>query len=672
MFDKIAKTSPRRLQCNDCDYTTRSHDALSKHSNEKHRPAADSFQPCQYCHFSSTDAEKVRQHVAHAHVRLRKYNCKQCDYIGKSYIGKSQRCLEQHMSAEHRREGDDAAAAAQTCQFCPFEAGAADEMRRHLDSEHFEEGDEKSFKCETCDFSASKKSRLIEHEARQHLFCKKCGFSTVFGLRLAVHMKTCLGNSISGKIKIRETEKPGNSPSEKLDSGYLYIEGDDKPYNCPDCGFDAASKRVILKHVEKCSKGKGKTRSDCDEGDMTRVKDEIIDFVVKEPYPTNKRQRSPQGRNGERRTITSKSLEVSDNRRRFKCPKCKLTFSDKDTAMLHTRKRHYKCDSVNCQFFTTHFSLSQIHMRDCLRAKSRNSMTRGKSKNSNDIDDGEVLIVAEKQSKQNMEPPRVVNQVDKAKAVKVYHAKASEDSWSWSWSASEDNDCWGSTLERVADPDPEGTQRIAERIAGRNVAGIDYFRKLQEEFAKRKEVESLAENDRGRESDSGNESKGAVSDNDEEMKEDSAARENAIDTAEDRVDDEEEEGTEVEPRLLEPIVSVRVEEEEEQEDESPAVSDRSDLDKRRKRSSSDKESDKRPKKEKKKAKRGLPPFFSAFLRGKAEKDDSTEKDSNGVDGDGDSGREEEEGEKAACDLCPHVAADQNLLTAHILQLHVVG
>ena len=607
----LAQREPKRLECKECDYTTRSHDFLSKHTTAKHWP--DVFQPCQYCHFVSTDAKKVRQHVAHAHVRRRKYNCKQCDYIGKGYVGKSQRCLEKHIAAEH------------PSYLTTIKTDA-------LESEDTDGSEDN--KCRKCDFTTPMRRTLHEHIKRQHLDCEECDFSTVFRLRMAAHEKTCGGTK---------------------ESGYLYIEGVDKPYHCPKCGFDAATKKFVLKHMDRCLKEKGKKNTKCDEGD----------FMTNEP---EEKQRAAKAK-----SVTSAKFRINVGRP-FKCPKCKLSFSDKGEAMLHSRKRHIKCVDVNCEFVTTHMDISIIHMKDCLKAREASQTVNGETRDESENSDCEIIVIEEKRPKEKLGPRAVNPEYGDARSKR---SAAPEE-------RAVGNDPWESMWKRrVTDPDPEGTTRIAEQQRARNMSGVDHFRKMQEEFAKKKEQGQLenkkeAKNESdagGRESDSGNETKDTISDNDEEMTQEDPAQDDdnaalADEAEDDGVDGEsakselaEGEGRDlvvsalVEVGLLEPIVSMHVGEE-------LAVPDVTELIVEKKERITAEEPESKPRKKKK----GLPPFFRAFLRGKAEKEEPMEREG------ADSGQEGEEGEgeKAPCDLCPFVAGDQNMLTSHILKVHVVG
>ena len=57
--------------------------------------------------------------------------------------------------------------------------------------------------------------------------------------------------------------------------------------------------------------------------------------------------------------------------------------------------------------------------------------------------------------------------------------------------------------------------------------------------------------------------------------------------------------------------------------------------------------------DKKVKKRGMPPFFRAFLEGKTQHD--------GI---------KTEGKRAACDLCSYVGDSEIMLTSHILEMHI--
>ena len=628
LSNDMAQREPKRLECKECDYTTRSHDSLSKHTTAKHYP--DLFQPCQYCHFVSTDATKVRLHVTQVHVRRKRYNCKQCNYIGKEYVGKSERCLEKHVATEHQ---SDLTTLEETDSTTKIE----------LDSDGSED-----HKCHKCDFSTPMSRTLDEHILRPHLNCKKCGdFSTVFRLRMAAHEKTC---------------------GEKKEHGYLYIDGVDKPYHCPHCGFDAVTKNFVLKHMDRCQKEnkKDKTNSKCDESD----------FMPNEPEKENQRHAKAKPASSAKPHINA--------RRPFGCPRCKLSFSDKDEAMLHSRKRHIKCDEVNCEFITTHMDISRIHRRDCLKAKSpRGASQARKDETRKEAEDSDCEIIEEKRPRRSLRAP-VRGQL-KNGAAPGPQMTVVKDPWESMWA------------HNAADPDPEATNRLAEQQRVRNMSGTDYFRKMQEEFAKKEEEEfeknnkEMKESDaQGRESDSGNETKDTISDNDEERMQEDPAEDNVTPVGEraegdDGVDrevvgDDPSEGRDlvaaalVEVGLLEPIVSMHVGGE-------LSVSD----DEAEKETTRVKEPEtKRPKKEKmkkkKKKKKGLPPFFRAFLRGKAVKEESAEMEDvkeesmemDDVDGEGEEKEDDDRAEKAPCDLCPFVAGDQNLLTSHILKMHVVG
>ena len=615
----MAQREPKRLECKECDYTTRSHDSLSKHTTAKHYP--DLFQPCQYCHFVSTDATKVRNHVTQVHVRRRKYNCKQCDYIGKGFVGKSQRCLEKHIAAEHQSDR------------ATFETDSPTKIES--ESEDSESGEDN--KCQKCDFSTPMRRTLDEHIKRPHLNCEDCDFSTVFRLRMAAHKKTCGGTK---------------------ESGYLYIEGVDKPYHCPNCGFDAATKTFVLRHMDRCSREQGKARKDkpnskCDESD----------FMLNEPEGENRR-------GGKANTASSDKPRFNAGRP-FRCPKCKLSFSDKDEAMLHSRKRHIKCADANCEFVTTHMDIYLVHMKDCLKARASREASqarKGRTREESDNSDCEIIVVAEKRPREKIRPP-VHAQVKRSAAPEGKTVV---------------KDPWESMWERCAtDPDPEATTRIAEQQRVRNMSGVDYFRKMQSEFAKKKEQDQFEkekedmkkESDAaagGRESDSGNETKDTISDNDEEMAQEDPAEDDAAPIGEKAENDglnDPSEGRDlvaaalVEVGLLEPIVSMQVGEELSVPDGTEQITE-----KKEERMAEEAESE--PKKKKKKKKRGLPPFFRAFLRGKACKEEPMERE----DGEGshEERQDDDEGEKAPCDLCPFVAGDQNLLTSHILKMHVVG
>ena len=638
----MAQREPKRLECKECDYTTRSHDSLSKHNTEKHYP--DLFQPCQYCHFVSTDAKKVRTHVAQVHVRRGKYNCKQCDYIGKGYVGKSQRCLERHIAAEHHSG------------LTAFKTDTSTEIK--LESEDSDSSVDD--KCRKCNFPTPNLRTCHEHAKRQHFDCEDCDFSTVFRLRLSAHEKTCGGTK---------------------ESGYLFIEGVDKPYHCPHCGFDAATKKFVLRHMDRCSKEKGKNGTSSKEKGKDNTKCDEGDFMASEPEEDN-----PRVAKAKSATTAKIGIKSSLARRPFKCPKCKLSFSDKGEAMLHSRKRHIKCVDVNCAFVTTHMDISLVHMRDCLKARGArkasptgNRKTREELKDPDWDPDCEILVIEEKRPKEKLRAPaRGDVQVNWSAAPEV--TMMGKDPWESMWE------------RRFTDPDPEATLRMAEQQRVRNMAGFDFFRKMQEEFAKKKEreqerkkkEEEVMKNARdanGRESDSGNETKETISDNDEEMMQEDPAPDNAAAPG-GRGDKEENDGADgesaeggsvegtdpvaaalVEVGLLEPIVSMQVGEE-----LSVSVPDGAEGIAEKKATMTAEDPDSEPRRKRKKRK-GLPPFFRAFLRGKAEKEEPVAREG------GDSIKEEEEengeGEKAPCDLCPFVAGDQNGLTSHILKMHVV-
>ena len=817
----MAQREPKRLECKECDYTTRSHDSLSKHNTDKHYPEL--FHPCQYCHYVSSDALKVRLHVTQVHVRRKRFDCKQCTFNGHSYIGRSERHLEKHIYAVHAPAEEQTQTEVNLLEpIVSMRVGGDDDESQteiELDSDDSSDGGE-DYKCHKCDFSTPMKRTLNDHKKRPHYDCEECDYSTVYRIRLTAHEKTCEGATLDTK-KPKEDNKSGYSyivqskdqkrPKEENKSGYLYIEGEDKPYHCPHCGFDAATKNFVLRHMDRCSNSKEErtsrspkekvprrataTRSGLLENDFTSSDIEIEEEIG--------------------RVAKSKPELRSTDKRPFKCPKCKLSFSDKDEAMTHSKRKHIRCADANCGFVTTHMDIYLVHMRDCLKARvARRAFLKRKKSESEDSD---CEIIEEKRPKEKPRPPR--QPVHKDNNAQVNQRPDEErpfpvrDPWDTMWE------------RRAADPDPEATGRIVEKQRVRNAAGMDFFRKMQEDFAKKKkeeEMELLEKNKKEemellekqqkeeeeemanlqikkedrvtkvkkegrmkkskkeqkmkeRDSDSGNETKETFSDNDQEMMQEDPAEDPSSAAAvlaayrrslEGKAENDGwvdgkghpvESGDMVaaalfEVGLLEPIMSMEVGEEElpevpektkkrkdhegvpkkkkkrkvkefakekeetkrEEEEEvaevekskkegemkSEKVSDSgnetretiSDKDElmqgceelpvpeRKKKKRKDHEGV--PKKKKEKKKSGLPPFFRAFLKGKAEKEDPAEKE------EGEDEEEKEEGgetshdeekdddaliaERAPCDLCPFTAADQSLLTSHILKTHVVG
>ena len=81
-----------RQKCSDCNYQSRSKDALKKHFKIKHKELI-----CPQCDFKGTADKYINKHIVQKNKRFNE-NCPLCDFKANS-----KKELQSHMEKKHRR-----------------------------------------------------------------------------------------------------------------------------------------------------------------------------------------------------------------------------------------------------------------------------------------------------------------------------------------------------------------------------------------------------------------------------------------------------------------------------------------------------------------------------------------------------------------------------------------
>ncbi|XP_015264378.1 PREDICTED: zinc finger protein 184-like, partial [Gekko japonicus] len=321
-------TGEKPFECRECGKSFRNSSHLKRHNSmhiqNRHR--------CSWCLFIGSTAEDLKRHEE---------TCKDKGLGGKRLRPSALKCEspgEQTDRGETNRGAlsQESGARSYKCEHCGYSTYSSDNLKSHT---RIHTG-EKPYACEVCQKKFRTASHLKRHASvhRELKFaCSSCDFSTSTWQSLKQHMASHgegplpHGGQSEKKpplpVKMYNCEKCGYSTVKKENlKVHLRIHTDERPYKCPHCGHAFRTSSHLKKHLSthlklQCEKCEFSTLDKC---------------ALQKHAQTHRKKKK-----------RSTDQEHSDDKKVYKCNRCRITFSRLRLFQAHEKKHRESNKSNN-------------------------------------------------------------------------------------------------------------------------------------------------------------------------------------------------------------------------------------------------------------------------------------------------------------------------------------
>uniref|UniRef100_A0A146L4C6 Zinc finger protein 568 n=1 Tax=Lygus hesperus TaxID=30085 RepID=A0A146L4C6_LYGHE len=227
-----------KFKCDQCDFKARRSYGLKIHKRVNHtgeRPYA-----CEICDRKYPDCGALNFHMRSRHTEDKikqdqpHWNYK-CDTCGRKFVMEDR--YNRHVAAH-------ASDQPYQCYSCDFKTNSRNSIIRHLSNRH----GEKNFVCIHCDYRTAMKSdfsdHMLRHSGTRPYMCDVCGFSAASRSTLTSHKRVHSEKNITCEYCDFRTSRRQSM------KGHMRRHTGDRPYECTFCGYKAAQKGTLTKHIE--------------------------------------------------------------------------------------------------------------------------------------------------------------------------------------------------------------------------------------------------------------------------------------------------------------------------------------------------------------------------------------------------------------------------------------
>ncbi|KAF6212303.1 hypothetical protein GE061_012825 [Apolygus lucorum] len=237
-----------KFKCDQCSFKARRSYGLKIHKRIHHtgeRPFH-----CEICDRRYPDIGALNFHLRNRHSGpsedksksdLPQWNFK-CAICGRKFVMENRynRHVAAHASGEISRKHREP----YQCYKCDFSSKSRNSIIRHLTNRH---GD-KNFVCAHCDYRTAMKSDLSDHmlihSGVKPYMCDVCGFSAASRSTLTSHKRVHSEKNITCEYCDFRTSRRHSMRA------HLRRHTGDRPYECTFCGYKAAQKGTLTKHID--------------------------------------------------------------------------------------------------------------------------------------------------------------------------------------------------------------------------------------------------------------------------------------------------------------------------------------------------------------------------------------------------------------------------------------
>ena len=149
-LNKIDKTKPKNLNCDQCDFSTSSQQGLTIHKRKKHTKVVTSDFPrkCDLCDMEFRNKRDMKLHINTHSYKEVQFKCEECDFSGTNEVS-----MEVHISKIHSEVIE--------CGMCEYEAKDLESLEVHLVTCQ-------TYECKKCGDRFQSISEIKQHMYEKH------------------------------------------------------------------------------------------------------------------------------------------------------------------------------------------------------------------------------------------------------------------------------------------------------------------------------------------------------------------------------------------------------------------------------------------------------------------------------------------------------------------------